>query len=101
MADRFFCRECGEAVIWGERKHRWTHERVEDDHAITLAKASEQPVEDMSTIYEPLEELNNIGTTGSLDGRTSVRFANARWVSLRIMIDAVWELTGGKPCPIG
>ncbi len=107
--DKFFCRECGEVVIWSERKHRWTHESVHDDHAITLAKASDvhhhkkdpSPLlVNREMIGEPLEGQNNIGTTGSLDGRTAVKFSKRKWVELRVIIDQVWELTGGK-CPIG
>lgn len=101
MADKFFCRECGEAVIWGERKRRWTHTESADDHTITLAKTS-GPFEEGEAVFadrsemigEPLNYLNNIGSTGSLDGLNDEQFSNPRWVELRILIDQV--LTGEK-----
>lgn len=101
--DRFFCRECGNAVVW--RVHRWTHTEAADDHAITLAKITSEAVDSSEPVFvdrskmigEPLERLNNIGTTGSLDGLNDKQFTNPKWVKLRILIDQCWELMGGKP----
>jgi len=100
MANRYFCRECGEIIIWGG--HRWTHTEVEDDHVITLGKANifGEPLVDHSDTGAPLKYLNNIGSVGTLDGDTDEYFTNRKWVELRVLIDQVWGLLGGKPCLI-
>ena len=119
MADTFFCRECGETVIWGERVRRWVHETAPNDHAITLAKRGALPGEgvpddnpldhrepedgplshEREMIGDPLTYLNNVGTTGTLDGDDDGH-EQRRWIDLRYLIDRAWGSVGGKPCPI-
>ncbi len=116
MADSFFCRECGESVIWGERVRSWVHTQVANDHKISLAKRDAWKEMDDTTyetpvfadrsdlmIGDPLPGIKNLGTSGSLDGKMDKPFSNKRWAYLRRLVDRAWasEEVGGKPCQIG
>ena len=107
MANKFFCRECGGAVIWGERKRRWTHAKKSDDHDVILAKTNgpfsegegvpdEVLVDRSDMIGEPLDGLNNIGTVGTLDGQHDESLTHREWIDLRYLIDRAWTQIGGK-----
>lgn len=104
MASKFFCRECGETVVWGERVNRWVHETAPNDHAIALAKRGEdyEPLVDPEPVFsdrsemigEALEGQNNIGSTGTLDGDHDGPIGREEWIRLRVLADQVLSLGG-------